>query len=412
MWPKLLPLLHCPACHEPLAGWTLDAPSSPSTIDPAADNWIDSGLLSCASCKTWFPVVHGVPILLPYGTAAHAEFAREHDKALASLVPDYQSASGRPVRGEDLVMRSFSVEWLEYDFDGVIWEMDYDDHERRFLTELGSYAPQKGSSGRFLEIGCGLGITTAMAQRNFGGEAVGVDLSLAAWRAAATHRENRSVHFVQASVFALPFQTETFDTIYTRGVLHHTYSTRKAYRALAPLCQRGGSLYVWVYGPKSINDNLFRRSVYATELVMRFVLNRCPAWISPIALAPFALSYMVFNRLRQRANPRIQPYNYTRALHAARDRFTPEFAHRHSAQEVCEWFREAGFGELEVVDWRTMPSADHDDYRRNTGIRGRRLPVAETSIRGTTRAGPGQHSPHVTASRARVTPCLNHPESH
>jgi SAM-dependent methyltransferase/uncharacterized protein YbaR (Trm112 family) len=409
MWPKLLPLLRCPVCREPLVGWHVDAASQQSPIDPSTDSWIDSGLLVCAPCKTWFPIAHGVPILLPYSTAAHEEFARDHRSALSTLVPGFGPASGKPVRGEELVMRSFSVEWLEYDFDGVIWEMDYDDHERRFLTELGSYAPQKGGSGRFLEIGCGLGITTAMAQKNFGGEAVGVDLSLAAWRAAATHRENRSVHFVQASVFALPFEAETFDTIYTRGVLHHTYSTRDAYRALAPLCRRGGSFYVWVYGPKSIDDNLFRRSVYATELVMRFVLNRCPGWLSPIALGPFALSYMVFNRLRHWANPRIQPYNYTRALHAARDRFTPEFAHRHSAEEVCQWFRDAGFGELEVVDWRTMPSADHDDYRRNTGIRGRRLPAADTSAVRTIRAEPAQHGAYVAAPPG--TPCLTHPES-
>jgi SAM-dependent methyltransferase len=275
-------------------------------------------------------------------------------------------------------MRSFSVEWLQYDFDGVIWEMDYGDHERRFLKEVEGYA-FSDRAGRFLEIGCGLGITTSMAQRNFGGEAVGVDLSLAAWRAAATHRANPSLHFVQASVFALPFETETFDTVYTRGVLHHTYSTRAAYQALAPLCRPGGSLYVWVYGPKSVNDNLFRRSVYVVEVVMRFILNRCPSWLSDIVLAPFALSYLLFNRIRHWRNRRIQPYNYTRALHAARDRFTPEFAHRHDADEVCQWFREAGYGDLQVVDWRTMPSADHDDYRRNTGVRGRRGAAARQS---------------------------------
>jgi SAM-dependent methyltransferase len=275
-------------------------------------------------------------------------------------------------------MRSFSVEWLEYDFDGVIWEMDYSDHERRFLKEVEGYAHGSAES-RFLEIGCGLGITTAMAQKNFGGEAVGVDLSLAAWRATAMHRGNPDLHFVQASVFALPFEKSTFDTIYTRGVLHHTYSTEQAYKALAPLCRAGGSLYVWVYGPKSINDNLFRRGVYTMEVVMRFVLNRCPAWLSNAALAPFALGYMAFNRARRSANSRIQPYNYTRALHAARDRFTPEFAHRHDAGEVCQWFRDAGYADIEVVDWRTMPSADHDDYRRNTGVRGRRSTALKDS---------------------------------
>jgi SAM-dependent methyltransferase/uncharacterized protein YbaR (Trm112 family) len=374
MWSKLLPLLRCPVCRDRLKGAAFD---SDSPIDPASGAWIESGVLSCESCKTWYPVAHGVPVMLPYRTAAHEEFAREHGTRLNKVARGCAAASNEPVRGEKLVMQSFSVEWLQYDFDGVIWEMDYDDHERRFLKEMEGYAPPKDKPGRFLEIGCGLGITTAMAQKNFGGEAIGVDLSLAAWRAAATHRNNPSLHFVQASVFALPFEQGTFDTIYTRGVLHHTFSTREAYRALAPLCRPGGAVYVWVYGPKSINDNLFRRTVYAAEVVMRFILNRGPSWISQAALAPFALSYLLFNRVRHWSNRRIQPYNYTRALHAARDRFTPEFAHRHSAEEVCQWFREAGFGDLEVVDWRTMPSADHADYRRNTGVRGRRKLAAE-----------------------------------
>jgi len=270
------------------------------------------------------------------------------------------------------VMRSFSTEWLEYDFDNVIWEMDYSDHEQRFLSEMGDYAPRGKTGSRFLEVGCGLGITTAMAHKNFGCEAVGIDLSLAAWRAAAANRDNSSLHFAQASVYALPFAPGTFDTIYTRGVLHHTYSTRDAFRALAPLCAPGGVLYVWVYGMKSINDNLFRRAVYATEVALRFVLNRAPEWMSRIILAPVALGYLAFNRVRHHGNPRIQPYNYRRALHAARDRYTPEFAHRQDADEVSGWFREAGFSAIDVVDWRSMPSADHDDYRRNTGVRARR----------------------------------------
>lgn len=376
MWPNLIPLLRCPSCRERLEG---------SAFDADAGAWIESGLLVCTGCRTWFPVTHGVPVLLPYTTPAHGEFAREHASRIAALPSGSSTAAGKPVRGEQLVMRSFSTEWLDYDFDGVIWEMDYVDHEQRFLAELGRYAPPQGTPGRFLEIGCGLGITTAMANKNFGSEAVGVDLSLAAWRAAATHRNNPSLHFVQASVFALPFAAETFDTVYTRGVLHHTYSTHEAFRALAPLCRPGGSFYVWVYGSRSINDNLFRRLVYGVEVVMRFILNRCPSWLSTIALAPFALSYVVFNRLRHLVNRRIQPYNYTRALHAARDRFTPEFAHRQDADEVSRWFREAGYADLEVVDWRAMPSADHDDYRRNTGVRARRPDAAP-------RRDPGQRS--------------------
>jgi hypothetical protein len=57
-------------------------------------------------------------------------------------------------------------------------------------------------------------------------------------------------------------------------------------------------------------------------------------------------------------------------MHAARDRFTPRFAHRQSFEEVSAWFRESGFEQIEAVDWREVPAADHDDFSRNTAVRG------------------------------------------
>jgi SAM-dependent methyltransferase len=318
-----------------------------------------------------YPIVQGLPVMLPYRTALHERFHAAHKGWIDAEAKGYRFAAREPVPGETFVLRSFSTEWLAYDYDGVIWEMDYSDHERRFLAELGEYRPAHGE-GAFLELGCGIGITTALAQKNFGGDAIGVDLSLAAQRAAARYRDNPFLHFVQGSVFYLPFEPSSFDTIYSRGVLHHTFSTEKAFRSLARYAKPGGALYLWVYGPKSINDNPFRRGVYVAERLVRDLLSggRSEA-LSTVVLAPLAVGYVAFNRVRRAADPTIQPYNYRRALHAARDRFTPEFAHRHDHDTVMRWFAEAGFESVEAVDWRAMPTADHDDYRRNTGVRGR-----------------------------------------
>jgi hypothetical protein len=38
--------------------------------------------------------------------------------------------------------------------------------------------------------------------------------------------------------------------------------------------------------------------------------------------------------------------------------------------EVISWFKTTGFKQIEVVDWREMPTADQGDYRRNIGVRG------------------------------------------
>jgi len=384
MWKRFAAMLRCPLCAGGLALAEFEAHAA--AIDPAQRerarehgfdgpefaHWVESGLLTCAACALAYPIFKGVPVLLPYETSLHLAFAAEYDRQLreARARP---FARREPVAGERFVLSSFSTEWLAYDFDGVIWEMDYADHERRFLAELGEHRPVAGRHGTFLELGCGIGITTEMAQRNFAVDAVGVDLSLAVLPATARHKDNPFLHFVQGSVFYLPFSPGSFDTIYSRGVLHHTYDTAAAFRALARYARPGGAAYLWVYGPKSTNDNAFRRGVFVLERSVRQLLRgRDSGWLAHALLWPLAGAYVVFNRCRRLADPTIQPYNFRRALHAARDRFTPEFAHRHSAAEVVGWFREAGYPNPEVVDWHAMPSADHDDYRRNTGVRGRK----------------------------------------
>jgi ubiquinone/menaquinone biosynthesis C-methylase UbiE/uncharacterized protein YbaR (Trm112 family) len=387
MWKRFLHVLRCPLCkgelelsvftetrvqiaaeHQALA-------RARGLLTDDFDHAVEAGILLCHGCTVRFPISHRLPVLLPYTTALHHEFAREFASDLANLTVQYPFPSRAPVPGERFVLSSFSTEWLEYDFDGVIWEMGYEDHERRFLAEVGFYG-LTGRTNTFLEVGCGIGVTTEMAQKNFRCDGVGVDLSLAALRAATRYAANPFLHFVQASVFYLPFADASFDTVYSRGVLHHTYSTRDAFESMVRHCRPGGTTYLWVYGPRSIDDNLFRHGIHVVEKIVRPLLSRqASPWVSRVVLAPFALGYVAFNRLRRFSDPSIQPYNFRRALHAARDRFTPEYAHRHDSGQVMAWFRAAGFEQVESVDWREMPSADHDDYRRNTGVRGRKTPA-------------------------------------
>jgi SAM-dependent methyltransferase/uncharacterized protein YbaR (Trm112 family) len=382
MWARFVDTLRCPACKGALVVEALQCASAAvapaqralarerGVLDERFDQKIESGLLLCGACKAMYPVLDGLPILLCYTTGMRREFIRRYGR-FPDLCGGYYFPESEPASGERAVMDSFSKEWVDYDYDGVIWEMSYQDHERRFLMEIGS-ALNEPRSRSFLEVGCGLGITTYLAHKNSGIDAVGLDLSLAVWKAAQHYGDNPFLHFVQASVFAMPFAAGSFDLVYSRGVLHHTVSTEKAFDAIAPLCREGGTVYLWVYGRGSISDTLFRRAAYALERIFRPALSSAPNSIPARAfLVAMGAGYVLFNAVRRFFNHEIQPLNLARGIHAARDRFTPKYAHRHEPQEVVGWFRRAGFKGLELLDWKTMPTADHDDFRRNIGVRGK-----------------------------------------
>jgi SAM-dependent methyltransferase/uncharacterized protein YbaR (Trm112 family) len=384
MWKRFANSLRCSITGEPLVLVPFSEerrPVSPADAGraeragiPVDDDFacrVESGLLLAESGRVVYPIARGLPVMLPYETAIHRRFEREHERELRRFRPRYAFPALEPERGEHAVLRSFSKEWAGYQYDGVIWDVSYDDNQRRFVAEIGVEEPPVPAP-RFLEIGCGIGLTTAQAHNHLQGDAVGVDLSLAVLGATQNFRTNPFLHFVEASAFHMPFAPSSFDVVYSRGVLHHTYSTREAFKSVAQYTKPGGRFYLWVYGPGSINDTMFRRVAYAAEATLRPVLSRAPSAVGTAVLAPIALGYVGYNRLRRSADRTVQPFTFTRALHSARDRFTPRFAHRQPANEVVGWFRDAGFQGIDVVDWTQIPSSDRDDYRRNTGVRGYR----------------------------------------
>jgi SAM-dependent methyltransferase/uncharacterized protein YbaR (Trm112 family) len=379
VWKRFVSVLRCPLCGgevslEALAEQKIDVGAEhlesarARGVPPdALVQYVDEGILWCGQCDVSFPIVDGLPILLPYETPAHREFAAKWSARRAAEQRRLRFPSGKPVPGEQFVLKSFSSEWLAYDYDGVIWESSYAAHKARVLKEIG---PAVGGSHWSLEIGCGLGLATSVIQEASAADAVGLDLSLAVLKAARAFRTNPFMHFVQASAFAIPLRRQFFDVVYSRGVLHHTYSTRLAFERVAQHSRRGGTVYLWLYGPGSIRSTPLRVILFGIEAVTRPLVSRSPdALPAQLFLRTMALGYMAFNRLRRLFNQDVQSLSFARALHAARDRFTPRFAHRHAAQEVASWFAAASFERVEILDWRQMPPSEREDFRRNVGVR-------------------------------------------
>jgi SAM-dependent methyltransferase len=99
-----------------------------------------------------------------------------------------------------------------------------------------------GSSGKILEIGCGMGFASLEFLRR-GCQVTATDLTPAAVELTRRHFE---IHNLKAdevrveNVLNLSFADATFDAVWANGVLHHTGDTRRALQEIRRVLKIGG----------------------------------------------------------------------------------------------------------------------------------------------------------------------------
>jgi ubiquinone/menaquinone biosynthesis C-methylase UbiE len=129
--------------------------------------------------------------------------------------------------------------------------------EHRYRTEwhIPSAAGFDNSQGRsVLEIGCGLG-TDGARFASAGAIYTGVDLTEAAIDLARRRFafENLPGEFRVADAERLEFPDDSFDIVYSHGVLHHTPDTHAAIREVHRVLKPGGRAVVMLYHRDSYN---------------------------------------------------------------------------------------------------------------------------------------------------------------
>jgi ubiquinone/menaquinone biosynthesis C-methylase UbiE len=110
---------------------------------------------------------------------------------------------------------------------------------------------------KVLEIGCGLGTDGAQFAQA-GANYTGVDLTYAAVDLARKRFELFDLpgRFQTADAEKLDFADESFDLVYSHGVLHHTPDTAKAIREVYRVLRPGGRAIVMLYHRDSYNYRL------------------------------------------------------------------------------------------------------------------------------------------------------------
>lgn len=222
---------------------------------------------------------------------------------------------------------------------------------------------------RVLDAGCAAGHHTSiyLTQESHPSEWVGTDISSAIDIARERLGAIDGTNFVQADIHHLPYRDGTFDLIISRGVMHHTPSTLKAFRSLVRVLEPGGEFIFFVYrknGPvREFTDDHIRSVLAAMPpeqawealrplTLLGESLSKSDATVDVpmdipylgIPKGTYPLHMLIYNYfVKAFSKP---GWSYDESNLISFDWYHPTYAFRHTEEEIRQWCDE---GKLKIT---------------------------------------------------------------
>jgi len=297
-----------------------------------------AGFIKCASCAEEFPIINGIPrmLLSPIRDALRG-------KASNSNLDSKQLATAN----------SFGFEWSRF-------PQMYPEWEQNFLDYMAPHEPEFFRDKRVLDAGCGSGRHAYYAAQ-FGADVWAIDIGPAVEVARGNTLDSGRVHVIQADLNNLPFPTESFDFIYSIGVLHHLPEPEAAFRNLLCYLKPGGEIQIYLYWEPE--GQPLKRMLLGVVRAVRQITMRLPhriiyALSYPAACGAFLFFVWPYKLMRRFPGIRklaemIPMKQYTRypfrvCVNDQFDRFSAPIENRYTREEAESWLARAGLEETSV----------------------------------------------------------------
>lgn len=307
---KLLDTLRCPACHNSLSA-TNEA-------------------LSCQQCGISYPIVDGIPRML----------SPKLREALAGEI----AATGTDAKQVETAL-SFGYEWHRFP------EM-YEEWERQFLDYMQPHGPEFFQGKKVLDAGCGNGRFAYYASK-YGADVWAIDLGPAV-EVARRNTEPVSAQVVQADLHDPPFALESFDFIYSIGVLHHLPDPEVAFRKLLRFLKPGGEVQIYLYRKpekRPVISLLLSTVAGARHFTTRLPYQAVHLLAFPAAALAFLFFVWPYRMLRRVPRLRRIAENLPMKQYASfpfrvcvndqLDRLSAPIENRYTRADVLNWFNRA-----------------------------------------------------------------------
>jgi ubiquinone/menaquinone biosynthesis C-methylase UbiE/uncharacterized protein YbaR (Trm112 family) len=330
----------------------------------------------CPICNTRFELVDPVPEGREI-TSASLICTKGHSFPVTGGVPRLL-AEGELTKAQKETQDSFSEKWRR------IPDFGYADKTRKFYLDwylqrfgwgsLENLAEFLSTKQFILDAGTGLGRDVRLYAEHTKGEVFGIDISQSIGIAYQHIGRLPNVHLMQADLTSLPFTKNFFDFIASDFVLHHTPDTEKSFKYLASLLKKESQIAIYVYrkkGPiREFCDDYIRS--FTTQLSP----EECRKFSEAVTKFGKSLSDMKIDISVPEDIPYLEikagRYNLQRFIYwyifkcfwnddfdfdtnvmTNFDWYHPKYAHRHTPEEVKQWFKDVN---LEILHFDASES--------------------------------------------------------